>query len=251
MTLRALSKMRILSLGDRALTVEFASGFEPEARQAVITLDKALSDAREAGTLPGVLDVAPTFRSLTVHYDPLQIKRASLEASLRQLVTATSGVASKSKRLWRLPVCYGGAFGPDLHDLAKDAGLSETALIDLHAGTEVSVHMLGFLPGFAFMGDIAEPLRKPRRREPRLRVPPGSVAVADRLTAIYPWESPGGWHLIGACPVPLFFAEEAQPTLLLPGDRVCFDPLTEAEFENLKRRLRRADLSPQSFREAP
>ncbi|MDJ0994517.1 MAG: carboxyltransferase domain-containing protein, partial [Dinoroseobacter sp.] len=138
----------------------------------------------------------------------------------------------------------------DLSDLALDTGMSQSALVDLHAGTEVSVHMLGFLPGFAFMGDIAEPLRKPRRKEPRLRVPAGSVAVADRLTAIYPWESPGGWHLIGACPVPLFNAEATPPTLLSPGDRVRFDPVAQEDFAKLKNRIRNGDLAVQVFRES-
>ncbi|MEM9393553.1 MAG: 5-oxoprolinase subunit PxpB [Pseudomonadota bacterium] len=240
--------MRFLSLGDRALTVEYASGFDPQARKAVIALDEAIREAREAGSLSGILDVAPTFRSLTVHYDPLQINQASLKASLMDLARPSSSEREPNTTLWRLPVCYGGSFGPDLPDLVADTGLSEADVIELHSSIEVSVHMLGFLPGFAFMGDIAEPLRKPRRQEPRLRVPPGSVAVADRLTAIYPWESPGGWHLIGACPVPLFFAEEAKPTLFEPGDRVRFEPVTKSQFEGLKQQLNRAELSPQSFR---
>lgn len=242
--------MRFLSMGDRALTVEFASGFDAAARAAVVALDQAIMHARDTEALAGVLDVAPTFRSLTVHYDPFLITRAALENAIRGLATDRAEDGSKQQTLWRLPVCYGGPHGPDLQELAADTGLGEPALIDLHVETEVSVHMLGFLPGFAFMGDIAEDLRKPRRREPRLRVPAGSVAVADRLTAIYPWESPGGWHLIGGCPVPLFDVESSQPTLLAPGDKVRFDPVSETEFAQLRQGLTDGALSVQMFRQA-
>ena len=152
--------MRILSLGDRALTVEFASGFDANARRAVILYDRAIMQARNAGVLPGIVDVAPTFRSLTVHYDPFQTTRVDLEQSIRALAIDRTSETETDQTVWRLPVCYGGQFGPDLSDLALDAGMSQSALVDLHAGTAVSVHMLGFLPGFAFMAK-ASPARAP------------------------------------------------------------------------------------------
>jgi KipI family sensor histidine kinase inhibitor len=241
--------MRILSLGDRAFTVEYAPGFDATARAAVVHLDAAIKSARAAGELQGVVDIAPTFRSLTVHYDPLLTTRAELEAAIRALSgSAQTGDVSQGTR-WKLPVLYGGDGGPDLEALATAAGLQTSEAIDLHAAIPVSVHMLGFLPGFAFMGDIAEPLRQPRLKSPRLRVPPGSVAVADRLTAVYPWESPGGWHLIGICPVPFFDTGWAQPSLLAPADVVCFEPVTPNRHAEIVAALESGDLGPDDFRD--
>lgn len=240
--------MRILSLGDRAVTVEFASGFDKNARAAVVAMDQAIARARSMGALIGVVDVAPTFRSLTIHYDPMRVTRSSLEREL--LALKTEGIAKdrSQQRLWRLPVLYGGHFGPDLSDIASAAGISEVKAIELHSDTEVSVHMLGFLPGFAFMGDIAAPLRRARRKEPRLRVPPGSVAVADRLTAVYPWESPGGWHLIGVCPLNLFDTHADPPAVLAPGDRVRFEPVSETKLRELQAAIGAGDITASDFR---
>lgn len=127
-------------------------------------------------------------------------------------------------------------------------GLSEQEAIALHAETEVEVYMLGFQPGFAFMGAIAPALRRPRRTEPRVRVPAGSVAVADRMTAIYPWESPGGWHLIGTCPLTFFDTARKRPSLLSPGDRVTFDAVDKTRHDELAAALSAGDLTPESFR---
>jgi KipI family sensor histidine kinase inhibitor len=242
---------RVLSLGDTAFTVEFAADFDDAARAATAELDAAIASARRRGHLGAIVDVVPTFRSLTVHFDPGVTPRAELEPEIRALVRHGAGEAAGRGVSWCFPVAYGGAAGPDLHDLAAHAGLDEAGVIDLHAGTEVVVHMLGFLPGFAFMGDIAEPLRLPRRAEPRTRVPKGAVAVADRLTAIYPWESPGGWHLIGQCPVPLFDARRDPPALLSPGDRVRFAPSTAVEVAELSGALTAGEVTPDRFRESP
>ncbi|WP_425093430.1 5-oxoprolinase subunit PxpB [Tropicimonas sp. S265A] len=243
--------MRFLSLGDRAFTVEFATGFDDRARVAVTRLDAAIAAAREAGDLQGVVDVAPTFRSLTVHYDPVQTTRAVLEPVVAALVNSETGTEKSPGALWRLPVHYNDAHGPDLAALAESAGLSVAETVALHSATEVTVHMLGFLPGFAFMGDIAPVLRRPRLREPRVRVPAGSVAVADRLTAVYPWESPGGWHLIGHCPVPLFDRTRPKPSLLAPGDRVQFTPVSAADHDAEARALAAGERDVASYRSAP
>ncbi len=242
---------RYLSLGDRAFTVEFAPGIDPEARAAVARLDAALAAAREEGGVPAVIDVVPTFRSLTVHYDPMIAGRAEVEQDVAALVEAERNDAAVAAARWVFPVLYGGEGGPDLPRLAEAAGISEDQAIELHSATEVAVYMLGFQPGFAFMGDIAEALRQPRLAEPRTRVPAGSVAVADRLTAVYPWESPGGWHLIGRCPVPFFDAAWDRPSLLSPSDRVSFLPVDQARFAEIEAALESGDLAPESFRRSP
>jgi len=239
---------RILALGDTALTIEFGDGVERHLLAAVAALDEALAKLIDSGGLRGIVETVPTFRSLTVIYDPLRSSRAEIEPAIRAAIEPPGAALSSGGRRWLLPVCYGdqnSACGPDLDELAAACGLTAAEVIRLHASGSYAVYMLGFLPGFAFMGDLPEVLARPRRSEPRLRVPAGSVATAGTLTAIYPWESPGGWHLIGACPVPLFSPAWPQAALLQPGDRVGFRAVDEAEYRSLQVDLAAARASPQ------
>lgn len=233
---------RLLDAGDGAFTIEFGDRIDPALSARVAALDRAVRAAIAQGALPGVVETMPTFRSLTVLYDPLRTRRAEVQAALGPLLAAGDDAAASAGRQWRLPVGYGGEAGADLDELAAAAGLSREAVIDLHAGTIYRVYMIGFLPGFPFMGDLAPPLHRPRRTEPRLRVPAGAVAVANGLTAVYPWQSPGGWHLIGRCPVPLFDAKAAQPSLLAPGDSVRFEPVSPVRLAELEAAIAAGDV---------
>ncbi|HOB97071.1 MAG TPA: 5-oxoprolinase subunit PxpB [Aquabacterium sp.] len=233
---------RLLDAGDGAFTIEFGDRIDPALSARVAALDRAVRAAIAQGALPGVVETMPTFRSLTVLYDPLRTRRAEVQAALGPLLAAGDDAAASAGRQWRLPVGYGGEAGADLDELAAAAGLSREAVIDLHAGTIYRVYMIGFLPGFPFMGDLPAPLHRPRRAEPRLRVPAGAVAVANGLTAVYPWQSPGGWHLIGRCPVPLFDAAADQPSLLAPGDSVRFEPVSPARLAELEAAIAAGDV---------
>lgn len=233
---------RLLDAGDGAFTIEFGDRIDPALSARVAALDRAVRAAIAQGALPGVVETMPTFRSLTVLYDPLRTRRAAVQTALGPLLAAGDDAAALAGRQWRLPVGYGGEAGADLDELAAAAGLSREAVIDLHAGTIYRVYMIGFLPGFPFMGDLAPPLHRPRRTEPRLRVPAGAVAVANGLTAVYPWQSPGGWHLIGRCPVPLFDAAADQPSLLAPGDSVRFEPVSPARLAELEAAIAAGDV---------
>lgn len=233
---------RLLDAGDAAFTIEFGTRIAPEMLAAVNALDMAIAQAQAAGQLPGLIETMPTFRSLTVFFDPLVTGRAALIDTLLPMLEADAGVATTAGRLWRLPACYEGEAAPDRAATAKAAGISEDELVALHSGAEVRVYMLGFLPGFPFMGDLPAPLRLPRRSQPRVRVPAGSVAIADGLTAIYPWESPGGWHLIARCPVPLFDAQRATPSLLAAGDRVQFQTVSWADYQRLENAMRAGEI---------
>ncbi len=235
---------RLLDAGDAAFTVEFGDAIDPGLLAAVNTLDSAITSAQSAGKLPGLIETMPTFRSLTVFFDPLITGRAELIAALQPLLEGAAQAAPAPGRGWRLPVCYEGEAGPDLAETARTLGLTVDELVALHSGTEVRVYMLGFLPGFPFMGDLPAALRLPRRTEPRVRVPAGSVAIAGGLTAIYPWESPGGWHLLGRCPVPLFDASRASPSLLAVGDSVCFTPVVMAEYRRIEAALKAGEIDP-------
>jgi KipI family sensor histidine kinase inhibitor len=240
---------RFLNVGDCALTLEFGEAIAPELMRAVLAADQAIAAARERGELSGVIEAVPTFRSLTVLYDPLRTSRAALEPALARLLEAQGSAGAETGRRWRLPVCYGGEYGPDLAEVAATKGLTPEEVMRLHQETEFLVYMLGFLPGFPYMGDLPEALAVARRAEPRLRLPTGSVAIAGTLTAIYPWQSPGGWHLIGRCPVPLFDARWRSPALLRAGDRVRFEPVSPKHFQELSEALAAGRTQPSAFLE--
>jgi inhibitor of KinA len=242
--------VRFLDAGDAAVTVEFGDRISGELVARVGTFERALDAARARGELPGVVETVPTFRSLTVLYDPLQTQRAQLDPVLLGLLQQCGQVQPAPPRRWRLPVCYGEGFGADLAEVAAAAGLAPEAVVQLHSGTEFSVYMLGFMPGFPFMGDLPPALAVPRRREPRLRVPAGSVAITGGLSAIYPWESPGGWSLLGRCPVPLFDAAAASPALLAPGDKVRFEPVSAERFSELQAQVRAGTFASAALLEA-
>lgn len=240
---------RLLDAGDGAVTVEFGSAISPELVAEVAALDRHLALARARGELVGVIETMPTFRSLTLLYDPLVTCRAVLDPALRSLLGKKTEARAAPLRRWRLPVCYGGTFGADLDDVAAACGLPADAVVRLHANTEFTVYMLGFMPGLPYMGGLPPVLAMPRRKEPRLRVPVGSVAITGGLSTIYPWESPGGWQLLGRCPVPLFDLALPSPVLLAPGDRVTFEAVTPARHAELEAALRGGELQAQTFME--
>jgi KipI family sensor histidine kinase inhibitor len=239
--------LRLLDAGDAAFTIEFGDSIAPALLAAVQALDAGIAREQAAGGLPGLTETMPTFRSLTVFFDPLLAGRAELIRALQPLLAAAEHAPPVDGRHWRLPVCYEGEAGPDLAATAAAAGMTVDEVVALHSGTEFRVYMLGFMPGFPFMGDLPERLRLPRRPAPRVRVPAGSVAIAGGLTAIYPWESPGGWHLLGRCPVRLFDAERDSPSLLAVGDRVRFAPVPTAEFRRLEAAVQAREIDPASW----
>lgn len=235
---------RLLDAGDAAFTIEFGDAIEPALLAAVQSLDLAIARLQASGALPGLIETMPTFRSLTVFFDPLVTGRAALIDALRPLFDGAVHAVPVAGRRWRLPVCYEGDLAPDLAGTARALGIGTDEVIALHTGGEVNVHMLGFLPGCAFMGPVNARLNLPRRSEPRVRVPAGSVAVANGLTIVYPWESPGGWHLLGRCPVPMFDASRGEPALLAVGDRVGFEAIARAEYQHLLDGLQSGAIDP-------
>ncbi|MBV8334427.1 MAG: 5-oxoprolinase subunit PxpB [Alphaproteobacteria bacterium] len=222
--------MRFLSAGDRALVVEFGDRVDRALSEAVLQLAASI----RSNGLSGVIETVPTFRSLMVYYDPLVTGRDELEPAITRLIDRGPGPRAAGM-LWRIPVCYEGEFAPDLADVVQLTGLTASEVVSRHTGMQYHVYMLGFLPGFPYLGDLATELALPRRADPRLRVPAGSVAIATSLTAIYPYESPGGWHLIGTTPIRLFDFKRARPALLTPGDTVIFEPIDAAAFATHKR----------------
>lgn len=220
---------RFLPSGDTAVVVEFGDRIARDLSDRVLRLSALV----RASNLPGVVETVPTFRSLMVHYDPLGTDSASLIAAIENLLDSNLSATKPVKR-WRIPACYAISHAPDLEEVAQRTGLSAEEVVRVHSGIDFHIYMIGFVPGYPYMGDLPEPLVLPRRADPRIRVPPGSIAIAANMTAIYPLESPGGWHLIGATPIRLFDLRRPRPALLSPGDTVRFEPITVREFDAVR-----------------
>jgi KipI family sensor histidine kinase inhibitor len=209
----------ILDLRDGAALVDFPGASEEEANRAA----RALAGALVRANLSGLLDAVPAARTLLLVFDPEVVSRIRLENAVARLQGATAGPGAAS-RLYRIPVAYGGADGPDLAELARGIGLTPGEFAALHAAAEYRVAFIGFSPGFPYLAGLPERLRATRLASPRPRVPAGSVAIGGPYAGIYPVESPGGWRLIGRTTARLFDASGAPPALLSPGDRICFEP---------------------------
>ncbi|HEX6739648.1 MAG TPA: 5-oxoprolinase subunit PxpB, partial [Vicinamibacteria bacterium] len=214
---------RVRPVGDAALTVELGESISTATAARVRALDLAL-----AGDPPrGFREAVPTYRSLLVVFDPRAAAVSGMHAELERRARQALDQPPAEGRLRRVPVRYGGGDGPDLEEVARARGLSPEEVVALHSGREYTAFMLGFMPGFAYLGTLAEALETPRRATPRLRVPAGSVGIAGRQTGVYPWASPGGWSLLGRTSLRLFDPQADPPSFFLPGDRVVFDPVAE------------------------
>lgn len=233
---------RILPGGDAALVVEFGDAVDPALNTQVLALDARVATA----AIPGVLETVPSFRSLLVLFDPLVTDGESVASALRTVLSESGAASTAPARRWRLPCCYDGDLAPDLDAVAEATGLAPAGVIERHAETEFRVYMVGFLPGAPYLGDLPPELALPRLSEPRIRVPAGSVAIAMGLSVVYPVESPGGWRLIGRTPAPLFAIDDDPPALLAPGDRLRFDPVSRAEYDQLLAAATAGDWRPEA-----
>jgi len=220
------SAPRIVPFGDAAMLVVLGESIDVElnrrahALAAAIVRDRARELAAWGSSVPG-------YASVLVPYDPLRTSPEAATARLAELLTEADSRDARDEAPLppvELRVHYGGDDGPDLRAVAEQTGLDEQAVVDLHAGTLYRVFLLGFVPGFAYLGTLPEVLALPRRSEPRTRVPAGSVAIAGRQTAVYPFSTPGGWHLIGRTDEPLWDLDRVPPARLRPGQSVRFVP---------------------------
>lgn len=217
--------MRILPAGDSAWSIELPERIDVAVNARAIRIAHAV----EAAGLP-VTDVVVGYRSVMVYFDPLSAAAADLEGRLREIAATGPSEDALPGALVEVPVCYDGLYGPDLGDVAAFAGCSIEDVIALHLAREYRVFVVGFLPGFAYMASVDPRIAAPRRSSPRLKVPAGSVAVAAGQTGVYPGETPGGWSLIGRCPVRPYDADRPQPFLFHPGERVRFQRISELDY---------------------
>lgn len=221
---------RIAPAGDCALVVTLGETMDRAVSRRVLALgERVMAEGGE-----GVIEVVPGLAALTVHFDPDVRDIGDLSARLTALVSEVTGAAAPQlAKRWTIPVCYDPALALDLSEVSARCGLDPDEVVRRHAGHGYHVYMLGFLPGFPYMGDLDAALRLPRRANPRIAVPAGAVAIAGAMTAIYPAESPGGWHVIGRTPVPLFEVAAVPPSVLAPGDQVRFQAVGRDAYERI------------------
>jgi KipI family sensor histidine kinase inhibitor len=220
-------KPKILLCGDTAVSVEFGDRIDP----GINALVRRLYALLKAGGHPGITDLNPAYRSLFIQYDPWVCSFERLAGIIEMSLPLLDAAVEERAQVKDVPVCYGGLFGPDLEEIAALHGLCADEIIRLHCAPVYLVYMIGFTPGFAYLGGLDERLHTPRKREPRIRVAAGSVGIADQQTGIYAIESPGGWWLIGRTPLKLFDPGREPPSLIEAGDFVRFRPIAGDEFE--------------------
>lgn len=222
--------MRAVPCGDCAVSLRFGEGISPEIHAQVMAYADAVIKAR----IPGVVELVPSYCALMVRYDPLALTYREIADALLSLKPETIQT-NEAAEVVELPVCYGGEYGPDLDFVAARAGLSAHEVIRIHSGVEYPVYMLGFTPGFPYLGGMDARIAAPRLDAPRTSVAAGSVGIAGAQTGVYPVASPGGWRIIGRTPVKLYDPAREEPFLLAAGRKLRFVPVGAAEFARLEK----------------
>jgi KipI family sensor histidine kinase inhibitor len=225
-------KPRIRISGDRAVLVEYGDAIDPAVNEKV----RAMAALLKKGLPEGVEAVIPAYRNLSLLYDPLLASPEKLQAVLEGLEAGLLEVEIPPPRIVEIPVLYGGEHGPDLEFVAQHNGLTAEQVVAIHAGSDYPIYMIGFTPGFCYLGGLDRRIHTPRRKTPRTLLPGGSVGIAEAQTGMYPVDSPGGWQIIGRTPLRLFAPERENPFLYEAGDRIRFVPVTQDQYESILRK---------------
>ncbi|MBE6106622.1 5-oxoprolinase subunit PxpB [Anaerovibrio lipolyticus] len=222
--------MRILTVGDCAVSVEFGQEISLEINHKVMALKMVL----EQKPIRGIVEMIPTYCSLLIQYDPMDLRYGQLREKLYTLVNQLDKVEMPPKQVVEIPVAYGGEYGPDLGEVARVHNISEEEVIKLHSEPEYPIYMLGFVAGFPYLGGMNKAIATPRKKSPRLKIEAGSVGIAGEQTGIYSVESPGGWQIIGRTPLQLYDVNRNEPVLLKAGQYIKFKPITKEEFRAME-----------------
>lgn len=221
---------RYLLAGDKSIVVEFGNLISEEINKKVVSLMEAI----ENSDINDFIDeMTPTYRSLMINYNPLKIDFDSLLKEVKLLEKNIKSSGTIKKNIIEIPVLYGGEYGPDIENIAKHNNLSIEEVIKIHSEKEYLIYMLGFTPGFPYLGGMDERIETPRLKAPRTKIPGGSVGIASKQTGVYPIDSPGGWQLIGRTPLKLYDPDKESPILLKAGNYIKFIPITKGEFDKL------------------
>lgn len=223
--------MRVVPASDSALFISFDDSVSQQTHRRVISLLHAIWQLRD----PRIRNVHPAYSSVLIDFDPLQVTHDELSTLIAPLILSDVPPNLESAPCVEIPVCYESEFAPDLSNVARHSSLTEEQVVTMHSQGDYFVYFLGFTPGFAYLGGLAQPLHIPRLTTPRKHVPAGSVGIAGQQTGIYPNDSPGGWQLIGRTPLRMFDPAGDPPSRLEPGDRVRFRRIDRREFDQFAR----------------
>lgn len=224
-----MDKAKILIEGDSSVLIVFGDTISTEINQRISATVKLIKEQR----IEGIVDMIPAFASLLINYNPLVINYDTIRRRLERILRMDTRAEAAAKRVFEIPVCYGGEFGPDLGDIAENAGLTPEEVVEIHTSRDYLIYMLGFLPGFCYLGGLDERIHTPRLSSPRLRIPAGSVGIGGSQTGIYPMDSPGGWRLMGMTPVKTYDPQRETPILVQAGEYIRFVRIDEAEFRRI------------------
>jgi KipI family sensor histidine kinase inhibitor len=225
-----MQNVKILTAGDSSILIQFGNSIDPQINGKIAATVQLMREQH----IEGVVDIIPAFCSLLINYDPRVISYDRMKTRMEQILSMEIAAGTRKKKVYQIPVCYGGSFGPDLDNIAEHAGLTPQEVIDIHTSTDYLIYMLGFLPGFTYLGGLDERIHTPRLANPRIRIPAGSVGIGGSQTGIYPMDSPGGWQLMGMTPVKTYDPNREVPILVEAGDYIRFVPVDEAEYERIK-----------------
>lgn len=226
-------------IGDTCLSIEFPNEISPEVNAMIRTMAKVLNDVDE------IQEIVPTYRTILVQYDALRISYGEMVAKLKELEQSALTGSSEEARIIKIPTVYGGEYGEDLGNVCEHNKLSEEEVISIHSSTDYLLYMLGFTPGFPYLGGMSEKIATPRLKSPRTAIPAGSVGIAGSQTGIYPIQSPGGWQLIGRTPLRLYDPHSDQPFLLQAGDYLRFVPISEERFKEIEKEVADGSYRPE------
>ena len=231
------NKIRILTAGDSSILVEYGKVISPEINRKIA----ATVQLMKMQHIEGVVDIIPAFCSLLINYDPRVISYEEITERMQHLLKMDAKMDEGKKKVYEIPVFYGGEYGPDIANIAAHAGLTEEEVIKIHSSRDYLIYMLGFLPGFCYLGGLDERIHTPRLANPRIKISAGSVGIGGSQTGIYPLDSPGGWQLMGMTPVKTYDPDREVPILLEAGDYIRFIPIDEEEYHRINEQVERGE----------
>ncbi len=227
-------EFKVKAAGDRAIVAEFENCISEETNRKVYSLQEWIKSQE----IKGIEEMLPAYRSLLITYRPEKMCYKSLKKKLEKYRQAEKTEGEGKKRIMLIPCCYGKEYGPDLEDMSRELGVSREEIIRIHGSVDYRIYMMGFLPGFVYLGGLDKRICIPRLKSPRLKIPAGAVGIGGDQTGIYPMESPGGWRIIGSTPLDLYDPQKEDPVLCRSGEYIRFIPVSEDEYMQIKNEVR-------------
>lgn len=227
-------KVKYMLCGDSALSIEFGNEISEEINKKIRAAALLIEDKK----VSSIIEVVPTYRSLMIHYNPMVIRHDELIKLLKDIEENINNIDLPLPEIIEIPVIYGGAYGQDIENVANHNNITVEDVIKIHTSVKYLVYMLGFTPGFPYLGGMSKQIATPRLKVPRTKIPAGSVGIAGEQTGIYPVQSPGGWQIIGRTPIELFNQERENPILLKAGNYIKFKSIDEEEYIKIKEEVK-------------